>query len=485
MRNRKLKEKSESMKSKGNWFVCFQAAFMLLWLRNLSRTDAYFSVYVLCGAMGGYCLLKNREEKPRLTRSAAAGALVLACLFAGATVAANYPIFEMIRDVKTVSPGSNRVMNLLETLGSLLGGGFLSWQVLTYFAGRHDAEVKRVSGRNPRAVFLVFAGIIAVIDFIYLFFVVYPGNISHDSLAQIYQTVSGYYNNTFPYWLTRTIGFWMKAGYRLFGSANAAAATYNAVQILFVAGCFGYAMMTLYQIRVSRGLCATSGLIFACMPYNIAFSASMWKDVPFAVGMLLMLTAMLRLMKDLHRWPDLAAFLVGGIVVCTSRTNGVYVAGVSLLILAVPLWKSHRKLLLPWVGLLVIGWLLNGPVLSQLHVQELDDVEVLSVPLQQVGRVLVNSGDVSQEDLELLDHIMNVSEVPEVYSEWTADPMKDQVKIKGRDYLQAHMKEYAQLWLQAHPEPQSGPGGGYFPPAGKAGWPCCWRRGPCRCCRWQ
>ena len=177
---------------------------IFLWLSNLIRTDAYFSVYCLCGIAAVWCMAADKGRMQKLPKKVFWSALVLGMVFALAVVLANYPIFQRVRDPATVSAGSNRMMNMVEVLATFLGGIPVCFQLLRklYFRAVEGSResVRRCSGEHPVRFFLIAFGVIVVIDLIYLFFVDYPGNISHDSLRQITQTYTGVYDNRLPYW---------------------------------------------------------------------------------------------------------------------------------------------------------------------------------------------------------------------------------------------------------------------------------------------
>lgn len=287
---------------------------------------------------------------------------------------------------------------------------------------------------------------------VYLFFVVYPGSVTSDSIWQIVQISKGRYVNNHPYWHTQLIHLCMTIGYRLFGTANAAAATYSFVQSAFMAACFAYVGVTLYQKGITGIWLAVSVGMYLLLPNHFTYSCTMWKDVPFSLSVLLMITAMIRILDKVgrNRYLNYGAFCVGLLGACLMRTNGWYAMLVMLLISLPFLWKQHKKMLLLGFSCIVMAWVLLNPVLTLLRVGETNMLEALSLPIQQVARVISEGCELKEEEITLLDTIVDRSEIPENYDPNCSDEMKGAIRRKSSDgirVIQEHWSEYGKLWL--------------------------------------
>lgn len=436
----------------GFWYG-LQAVGIYLWVSNLKTTNAYFSVYVLCALLGFYCLIQNRKDGNFMTSGALRSAVFLSVLFSLLVTVANYPIFQQIRNPDEVSAGANRMMNLLECAAVFLGGIPVCYHCLNrlyYVAVEKNYRFKNpVSGSQPVKFFLACFGVILVIDMVYLFLVDFPGNVSHDSLRQITQTYTGNYDNLLPYWSTRMIGVILKLGYAIFGTSNGAVAFYSFLQLTAMAAIFSYVMVTLYEKKVSRLALAAAFGVYAFIPYNIAFSTSMWKDVLFTGGVVLMITAQYRVLQQLGKQKcNQLCIVLGGILVCIMRTNGWYVMAIAAVILLICGKKIRRAVGLTMAAVALVGFLLNVPMLKVLGAAGIDKIETMSLPMQQIARVVVKDREISREDWELLDQVVDMDQVPELYQEWTSDPIKYNASLKNPQYLHEHLGEYLSLWVR-------------------------------------
>ena len=441
----------QSMKNK-KLHLGMHILFTVLWLTNLRDTDSYFSVYCLVAAGSLYAMVSDGDTAEKLSPGIQIGGLIFAAILALAPVLANYSMLERLRQPSQLSDSTNYMLSAVEYAVTYLTGIGIFYRIILYFSRRvlFPRETAGFRGGRPGLVFLISFGVILSIDLLYLFAVVYPGNLSHDTMAQIGQMHSGRFNNFTPYWHTRLLQALMSLGYWIFGNVNAAAAVVNVFQSMLMAAIFGYTVMTMYERKLPKIWLLIGFCMYAFLPYNISFSCSIWKDVIFGGAVLLTITAMYRIQNALGSHPVLDQILLGAGILLSSiaRTNGWYVMLLSFLILVLVLRREIRRMVIPWVLVLLVSGIMNGPVLSSMGIKNIHYVETISVPIQQIARVVTEGGKISQEDLQLLDQVVDVEQIPEIYWDITADPIKDAIRGKNPDYLVQHKNQYIKLWLR-------------------------------------
>lgn len=429
--------------SKGRFAV--QALLIYCWLTVLSPlavTDTYYSVYLLCAVFGLLCLMDNQTsgiycgDRQKLWLGLFAG------LFSGAVALANYGLFAPL----------SVLQNLFDLACVLAGGWVVGYQILLCLLHRLPLETRREERKHPG---LVFAGAffgIAAIDLAYLLLALYPGVLTTDSFSTLAQFLgTGGYDNIMPFWHTILVQPFVQLGLRVFGDINAAVALFHGAQILFMALCFAYAIMTLYQMGLPRWLLLAAFAVYGLLPHNIVYSVTMWKDIPFAGAAVLLVTALYRLLKNLgrHRWMDWTLFVVGAMGFSLWRTNGWYAFLVLTLLMLILTGRRRKKMLIVMLVVLVLGWALIGPVLDALGVRGTNFVEAFGIPMQQIARVLHNGGNVSESDLEMLSQIFLVDRVIELYDPGTVDPVKfNTFHYSQVPYLMEHLGEYIRLYLR-------------------------------------
>lgn len=435
------------------FMVLVSFAMIVSWASHLVYTNSYFSIYALCCALAVLCLYDNVTHGHSLGRLPNVLNLTISSLLSFAVTLANYPIFQRLRNMNEISAGTNRVLNLFEAVLTFAAGIIVFYQIFLCIACRFPvaggSEKSCTSGKRPGFVFLISFAAFWAIYLVYLFLVVYPGNVTSDSVWQLAQIQYDMHSNHHPYWHTMSIKWLMALGYALFHNTNAAAATFNFLQSGAMAACFAYTVMTLYQYRIPKFWVFLTFAAFAFLPNHISYSCTVWKDVPFGGAVLLLVVAMFRIIRNVgnSRKLNFVMLFVGGIATCIFRSNGWYAMLAAFVVLALFFRKRCRELLIPWIICLVIGYALTGPVLTALGVDKVNFIEGLSVPLQQVARVITNGGELTEEEIREIDTILDIEAVPEYYLEYCVDPIKDLIHAKNYTYLQENKGTFFKIWL--------------------------------------
>ena len=424
----------------GKSLLLIQVLFIYAWLMNLLQTDAYFSVYILCAILGLGCVFDNYKKNSVFPTKIRILIDVFAALFSLATVLANYPLFEPI----------TAMLSLFNAGCSFLGGFFVGVNILIFLLNKAPVIVDPSARKHPVRFFFVTFLTIAAIDLLYLFFAAYPGVLTKDAVSTVTQLVSGVYNNTMPFWHTVTVKLFYEIGFSIFEDGNAAVAFFHCFQILFIAACFAYALVTLYQVGVPKWCLAVFYGIYALAPYNIAYSSTMWKDVLFSAAGLLMITAFYRILKKIGKaqvW-NYVIFTLGAVGFSLMRTNGWYAFLVVTLIMLFLLRKHYKKLLVLMSAVLILCWILINPVLALMNVGETDLMEAFGIPFQQIARVIAEERALTDEETALLSEAFSLDDVKELYTPGTVDPIKFQTfRHDNRAYVEAHLGEYIKLYL--------------------------------------
>lgn len=437
--------------------VYLQLFFIFLWTSLLTQTDGYASVYVLCciaAAMAYYNNVSHGGWNAVLkSRKTLLAVLAVSFLFSVAVLLANYPIFIKIRNVEMIGYKRNLIINSLHLLCALLGGIFVAGNIL--ICAIHHLPIKDVpsfgAGSSHKRIFLFSFLAFFVVYVGYLFFLEYPAHISKDSYLQICQAYNNEYILMHPFWHTMLIKMTMSIGYFLFSDINAAAACYSFVQILLMSGIFAYVVVTLYQGAFPSWCIIAAVVCYAISPYNIALSITMWKDVPFSLGIVLFVTALFRCLREIgeSKIGNYVALAAGAAVACLMRTNGVVTFAITLLLMAPFLWKRHRKILLILLIVLLVCCFLTNVVPGLFSQKTLDYafLEPLSVPVQQIARVITEGHSLTGEQIALINKVINIDDIPALYVENNIDALKVKIWENDLTYLKENKDQYFRLWV--------------------------------------
>lgn len=428
--------------------LCFlRIILVMLWLTVLKDTDSYFICYLLVAVVS--CTVRHSGMKVSAPKRYLA---VTSCIFAVLIWCANYPLFSFVADSNGKISLTVIFTSIKNSLICLAGGVTVAIPILewcwTHCQSMNIRNIEMCSKSETRKVFGTTLCILLPIYLINLYFVEYPGTLTPDPFAQIREMISGQYSNFNSFYHTMLFQGLLSLGYRLFGNANAAVATFCTFQVLLVCFSFAYCISSLARAGIPRSFLIFVFLFYAFMPYHMEFSVTIWKDTILAIGCLLVCTSLFRFIRGFgNTFMNSCVFTLGCILFCLARNIGVYACMITFLFGLIFLRKHHTLLILMG-SVVLLCWFLNGPVLSALGVAESDYVEFICLPLQQICRVITNGRQLSPEETALLSRILDLQQVPSVYMSDFADPIKKMFRSMDQAWFEENVSEYIKLWIR-------------------------------------
>ncbi|MDO4463844.1 MAG: DUF6020 family protein [Bacillota bacterium] len=276
----------------------------------------------------------------------------------------------------------------------------------------------------------------------------YPGIMTPDSINQLEQVLHVIpYSNHHPFMHTLLIGLFYNMGYRLTGNMVVAMSFYTFFQMCMLALAVSYLIGTLRQFRLRSLGCFIITLLYALIPYHAVFSVTVWKDILFAAGVLFFGCSMLRLLKEITI-PSLIVMGISGLVMCLFRSNGWYAYLLCLPFLLLYFRRKAKTVFPVLIGAFAVAVIVKYPVMNSLSVTQPDLIESLSVPTQQITAVICNDRPLTQEQLTLIENVVDLTYIKELYNPYYADNIKELVRAGHQDYLVAHKREFLKLWIQ-------------------------------------
>jgi len=310
--------------------------------------------------------------------------------------------------------------------------------------------VHQNKGTSDKKIFLYSFAFIFLV-WCCFFLAYFPGIYSPDSLWQLQQALGDSpLSNHHPVIHTLLMRLVLNIGNLLFGgNLIASTSLLSVLQMLFLALCIGYGIMTSWHIGCSFGLCAASALFFALVPFNIMFSFTHLKDSWFAGFFLVFCSLMTKISSgDSLSKKDLCLFALSVIGSGLFRSNGLYALLLLLPFLFVSR-KTNKKVVAVFAICLILCFIITGPVYSALGVTAVDPVEYLSIPLQQISRAIVDGGKISESDYALLSQVINPSLIPSSYYARISDNIKNLIRTSGnQQFIADHKVEFLSLWFR-------------------------------------
>lgn len=334
---------------------------------------------------------------------------------------------------------------------------FVLIRVFTFFSESTVIAEKRNKTKNITMYFIFF--LIIILCWLPYYLRSFPGVVPSDSIDQISQMLTGVYSNHHPVAHTWFVEVIMIIGIKLFGTLNASIAFYSFIQMIIIAAVFAYTLISFYKYNVKRWICIVALFYYACIPYNVMFSFTIWKDSLFSTCILLFVTLlwnkiMLEKQDELQHkniYTEISFYLflfLSGIGICLFRTNGFYAYLVTLPFLCFVFYNKNRLIVIVSLFTLICVIFFKGSFLKEQGVKSVDIVESLSIPVQQVARVIYDDGVITKEQEKLLNEIIAIDQVSKDYQSYISDPIKNLIREKDNvEYLEQNRKEYLKLWV--------------------------------------
>ena len=428
--------------------MALQFVLIYYWLNFWLASDSYYSVYLICGIFGIFSVYKSRPSEYCTWKVVFIG--FMSVLFSLGVILANWRLFSE-PDTRTQGALSD-LFPLLNYMALFLAGVSVSYNSLMYIAkGMLDFRWKpeKRTGRQVAIFALCCIAVFCIIDISTLFLYNYPGTLTNDSVYQIAQISQNTYNNHHPFWYTMIIKIFITIGQNVFHDITAAVALYSVFQIILMALCFTYALTTAYEAGIPAAAAALCLFFCALMPYNILYSFIMWKDILFGGMVLVFIVSVYRIIYGIGNSRfNIVSLFWGGIGTCLFRSNGLFAFAVSLIVFALLFRLKYFRVICLFIGIIVISVIMKYPVLKALNVPQPDFVESLSIPLQQIARVVADGKEITAEQKALLGRVADLAAVQKTYTNWLSDPMKKMVRRSGnQNYLVEHKADYFKVWL--------------------------------------
>lgn len=275
-----------------------------------------------------------------------------------------------------------------------------------------------------------------------------------------------YWNNHHPVGHTLILGFFAKLGEAIY-SVRFGLFMMMLTQMVLIAVVFSYIICFLKERGTSKLIRRLVILFYAFWPLIPLTTASLCKDTLFTIFLLIATLCLIRVFDNPQKFFRKKRNIVGLTVVFIlqglMRNNGLYLL---LLMFPIALYfgKNMRKyvcisFLIP---ILFLGVIMPKGIFEIANIAPGSEKEMLSVPLQQIARLLKEQGSqVSKKDKEIIQYVMCPGEDYSVlikrYNPRQSDPVKysynlnlsDKDKISFFKIWFKYLKRYPTVYIQS------------------------------------
>ncbi len=322
---------------------------------------------------------------------------------------------------------------------------FLYEKAIPIINKREDKTIKLFNAN--KANFFILWGII-MLAWLPYFLKYCPAIITPDSLDQIYQTQGiNVLTNHHPVFHTFIIGIGLNIG-KLIGNYNVGVAIFTVSQMLTLSAIFAFTIYAMSKKNINNGIKIGTFIFFAFYPIFGMYSITIWKDIPFAIVMLLFILQLVDLIYNekefLNSKKKKIYLIISMILVIMFRNNGIYVV---LLTIPFLLWfyrKNFKKILIISVIPVIFYLLYTGPVFKIFNIKKGSVREALSIPLQQFVRVLKDRGsELTDKQKQSIYNFLPEDDIVELYDPTLSDPVK---ACFDDEYFNKNKFEFITTW---------------------------------------
>ena len=275
---------------------------------------------------------------------------------------------------------------------------------------------------------IIYTGILVVLWLPYLI-IYFPGFVFSDTLSSIYQAMDlAPLNNHHPVLYTMFIRLCFKLG-NIIGDNTTGCAIYCVLQMFYMA--YGISYMACWietKFKVNQAIGIIIVIVYGFSSYIGQLSIAMWKDPIFSVTVMLLSIVIYDILMQGKPLKYFAAF---GLILLMefSRNNGVYIA-ISLLMadfVIILIVKNRKKamvniFIICFIAIL-IELLVTGVIYEKMDIGQ-EKVEAYGVFLNQMARVVVYNGDLSEDNLLYMNELMPLELYESVYTPCCVDNLK-------------------------------------------------------------
>lgn len=331
----------------------------------------------------------------------------------------------------------------------ILGNGIIIYLVLNLIIPKLiNYKEKREKRTQKQYNIFLLSFLIIFICYIPYFIIYYPGILTSDSISEL-SMILGLKAITDHHTVLHVIYMMIpfKIGQVLFNNINLSVAFISLIQMIIVSLTFAYSIKFLKQRNMPKPFIIGVLIYYALFPIHGFYSLTMWKDILFSCSIVLLTIECIKLLeKNNITLKNSYMFIIVSLLTVFSRNNGIYMYFM-LAIITLILFRKNIKT----VGimlLIVFGtyFFIKGPIYGLLNIKKSQSAEYIAMPMQQIGRMAYKGVKFTKEEEKLINKVIPVDILKEVYTPEIVDPIKFNEKYNAKAF-EENKDEYLELWL--------------------------------------
>lgn len=239
----------------------------------------------------------------------------------------------------------------------------------------------------------------------------FPAQMSSDSVDQWWQISNGRYSDAHP--------LMSSLFYKFFHEIYPSPAFVILCQSIIFSISIGLLISAMRRAGMPGFWAMLTAILMALFPPNILLATTMWKDVPYTIGIILVTAALVKLAQDKMRLRRLSAILliVGSIFVISTRHNGILVIAPMLIALLFFVKSAERTKIAGILALQIVCFILSKTVLLwAFNAAPIDRSYAGIFALPIIGAMVTNNEELDEETNNIVTQVMPLASWKEGYS---------------------------------------------------------------------
>ena len=293
---------------------------------------------------------------------------------------------------------------------------------------KKDIREFKFFSANKKSILLI--AIILILAYLPYILNYYPGNVLIDSTVQILQGQGELeLTNHHPVLHTMCIKTCMDIGHGLTGSYQFGAALYTIIQTVITAFVFSYAIYYMAKKKVPIIVRILALVFFALCPTICFYTITMYKDIPFALLMLLVIIGLIEMVTNTENFmkskKKIILLAVCILLAMFFRNNGVYAFILTVPFFLIVMKKYWKKIVMIFLVPIILYEIITNPIYNLVGIKKGSTREALSIPIQQFARLMVYKNDeLTQNEKDKIQEYLPIDDFKSLYNPVFADPIK-------------------------------------------------------------
>ena len=311
---------------------------------------------------------------------------------------------------------------------------FIVISILHYIIDKSKIfETNENKKKNDKVFVIIFVCIFLM--WLPYFLTFFPGGHYGDVEVAINQAIGkGGWNNHQPIFFTAIIYTFFNISKIITGSYQTGYNLLGLSQYLLMTIFISYFIYWFYKKGFNKWIIFALTLVIGVFKLFPFYAVTIWKETPFSIFVVLLCfqIADIVLSKGEKLKNNKFIFLyILNILISFLRNNGIYIV-IATSIFLFFVFRKYKKFLISTLITIVLVVIIQGPIYKNLKISTMY-CENIGIPLQQIGYVIVNNGNITEEQMEYLNSILSVEKLKILYAPWNVDCIKVNRDLKYGD----------------------------------------------------